>query len=542
VRLDWRSKTGAGMDSRRAPVNRADPVELEVFRHLLSAVAEEMGARLMRSAFSPNIKERRDFSCALLDAGGALLAQAAHIPVHLGSMPMSAAAILAKFPGAEMTPGQVFIVNDPYEGGTHLPDITVLMPVILRGEAAPRFFVANRAHHADVGGKSPGSMPLSRHIDEEGIRIAPSLLDDALVSAICDASRTPGERRGDLQAQLASLGAGAERMAEICASYGSAHVSEMGSELVTYSERIMRTVIAEMPDGEYRATDYLDNDGLGTDNLEISCTVSIEGDTAKLDFSESAPQAAGPVNAVRAITHSAVNYVFRCLAPPELPTNAGVMHPLTVVTRPGSVVDAVFPAPVAAGNVETSQRIVDVVLRSLSQAVDWLPAASQGTMNNLAIGGTARDGAGQFSYYETTGGGCGASGLGAGASAVHSHMTNTLNTPVEALEHAYPLRVAEYRIRRGSGGRGRHHGGDGIVRRIEAETACEAVLLTERRVHEPYGLAGGGDGAHGVNTLIRADGGREQLPSKCTFRLEPGDQLAIETPGGGGWGSEDDRS
>ncbi len=511
-------------------------VELEVFKNLFAAVAEEMGVRLMRSACSPNIKERRDYSCALFDAEGEMIAQAAHIPVHLGSTPMSVAAAIEVIGREAMVPGDRIVLNDPFMGGTHLPDITLVAPCFVGGEARPRFFVANRAHHADVGGISPGSMPLSTHIDEEGVRIAPRRLDAEAVAWICAHSRTPDERRGDLQAQLAAAALGVERLEELCARYGPEVVSERAAQLQDYTERVVRAMIAEMPDGVWRFGDVLDGDGIDATDIAIDCRLEIRGDRAWVDFSGSSDMVRGPVNAVRAITVSAVSYAFRCLAPSDLPSNGGVMRPIEVITRPGSVVDAVWPAAVAAGNVETSQRLVDVLFGALAQALPGrVPAASCGSMNNITVGGVDPRTGAAFAYYETLAGGAGASPEVDGANAVHTHMTNTLNTPVEALEHAYPFRVSAYRVRSGSGGDGARRGGEGLERVYAFEGAAQVTLLTDRRVHAPYGLAGGGPGGLGRNVLRR--GGQERaLPGKVTLEVEAGDVLEIATPGGGGWG------
>jgi len=520
------------------PVLPANAVELEVFRHLFASVAEEMGVRLMRSAYSPNIKERRDFSCAVFDAAGQLLAQAAHIPVHLGAMPLSVHAVLERFPAAAMDPADVFVLNDPFTGGTHLPDVTVVAPCLLPDEDQPRFLVANRAHHADIGGISPGSMPLSRSIDEEGLRIPPQRLDEAAIQRICAASRTPAERRGDLLAQRAALAVGRQRLAELCGKHGPRLVSQRGIELLDYTERLVRGIIAGVPDGRYEFSDVLDDDGLGAGDISISCRLTISGSDATADFSASAPQVRGPVNATRAITVSAVNYAVRCLAPADMPSNGGVMRPVTVVTRPGTVVDAQRPAAVAAGNVETSQRIVDVLLGALAQALPArIPAASSGTMNNVSIGGREETRGVAYAYYETIGGGAGGGPHLSGASAVHTHMTNTLNTPVEAVEHAYPLRIEAYRIRRDTGGAGLHVGGDGIERSYVFDQPAEVTLLTERRIRRPYGLAGGEDGAPGLNVLVLPDGTRRALPGKCRIEVKPGQRLILATPGGGGWGT-----
>lgn len=529
-----------------------DPIELEVFRHLFAAVAEEMGERLMRSAYSPNIKERRDFSCALFDSTGEMLAQAAHIPVHLGSTPMAVAAVIDSFglqkKGSDpfkkrgQTPfsGEVYVLNDPYTGGTHLPDITVVRPLVLPGHESSSFFLANRAHHADVGGISPGSLPIAKHIDDEGLRITPRVLDDDTIDWIANASRTPDERRGDLRAQLAALHAGAERLRAMAERYGIDTLAQRGRDLVGYTERIVGRLIADLPDGDYSFEDVLDDDGMGTADIAVRCTLRIIGDRAVVDFTKSADQVTGPVNAVRAIAVSAVNYCFRCLLPADLPSNGGVMRPIEVVTRPGSVIDAQYPAPVAGGNVETSQRLVDVVFGALAQVLpDRVPAASCGSMNNLTIGGIdPRPGMHDrpFAYYETLAGGAGASPTSSGGSAVHTHMTNTLNTPVEAFEHAYPARIMRYAMRQGSGGAGQYAGGDGIIRAYQFDAPVTATLLTERRRSRPYGLNGGESGQAGHNTLTDSEGHTTDLPAKASIEVHPGQTLTIETPGGGGFG------
>lgn len=517
-----------------------DAVELEVFKHLFAAIAEEMGVRLMRSAYSANIKERRDFSCALFDARGEMVAQAAHIPVHLGSAPLSVQAVIGRFAPKAMTPDDVFVVNDPFAGGTHLPDVTLVSPVFVAGQAAPRFFIANRAHHADVGGATAGSLPISTSIDEEGIRVPPSRLDEATAERFCAASRTPEERRGDLLAQRAALHVGRQRLTSLCAAHGPERIEQCAEALQQYTARCIRRLIESLPDGAYACEDVLDDDGHGREDIAIRCTLRIAGDRAEVDLRESDDQVAGPVNAVRAIALSAVMYVFRCLAPAEIPSNSGVLRPVTLHTREGSVVDARPPAAVAGGNVETSQRIVDVVLGALAQACpERVPAASCGSMNNVTIGGRKRAADGEdaaFAYYETLGGGAGAGPTADGGTALHTHMTNTRNTPVEAIEHGHPFRVEAYRVRHGSGGAGRHRGGDGLVRRYVFDAPAEVTLLTERRRHGPYGLQGGEPGAVGVNRLIRADGTTHELPGKCTRHVEAGDVLEIATPGGGGWG------
>jgi N-methylhydantoinase B len=502
-----------------------DPIELEVFRHLFAAIAEEMGQRLMRSAYSPNIKERRDFSCALFDQQGDMIAQAAHIPVHLGSAPLSVQACVAAFDA--ITDGDRFILNDPFAGGTHLPDITVVAACVIDGR---RFFVASRAHHADVGGKTPGSLPIGTHIDDEGYRLGPTRVTEAVLDDICRASRTPDERRGDLQAQLAAVRCGVDRLRDLCGRHGAEAVAGFGEALQRYTERRIRAIIQSVPDGTYRFEDVLDDDGHDRRDIAIRCALTIAGDAAAVDLSGSDDQTPGPVNAVRAITMSAVMYVLRCLGPADLPSNSGVLRPVKIVTRPGSVVDALYPAAVAGGNVETSQRIVDVLLGALAHALPGvIPAASCGSMNNLLIGG--RD----FAYYETIAGGAGAGPRHDGESAIHTHMTNTLNTPVEAIEHAYPFRVERYAIRDGSGGRGRHRGGDGVIRTYLLDTPAEVTMLTERRQQAPYGLQGGLPAAPGRNRITTPNGDTRELPAKSTFDAPAGTRITIETPGGGGW-------
>ncbi len=534
-----------------------DPIRLEIFKHLFAAIAEEMGGVLRKASYSPNIKERRDFSCAVFDARARMIAQAAHIPVHLGSMPLSVQAAVGKFAG-DLQPGDVVMLNDPFQGGTHLPDITLVSPVYLPlprpspdgrgGKTEVIGFVASRAHHADVGGMSPGSMPVGREIFQEGLVIPPIRLvrggrtDPAVLDLVLANVRTPRERSGDLSAQLAANRRGAERLAEMAAHYGPAEVSEAMDQLLAYTERMTRRLLASLPDGEYAFTDFLDDDGIRSDPIPIAVKVTIRGRSARVDFTGSAPQQAGSVNAVYAITLSAVYYVFRCLLGLDVPNNSGCLAPIEVVAPPGSVVNALPPAPVAGGNVETSQRIVDVLLGALARACpEKIPAASQGTMNNVTIGsGTltpnpSPEGRRVFTYYETIGGGMGAGPAADGPSAVHSHMTNTLNTPAEALEYAYPLRVLRYEIRRGSGGEGKFRGGDGIRRDVQVLAGCQATLLTDRRRRPPYGLDGGSPGQAGENALIR-DGKEIPLPGKGTVELEAGDVLSIRTPGGGGYG------
>ena len=526
---------------------QVDPIQLEVFKHRFAAIAEEMGAVLRKASYSPNIKERRDFSCALFNAARQMVAQAAHIPVHLGSMPLSVEAAVREFP--DLAPGDIVIVNDPFRGGTHLPDITMISPVfrdVTTRNAPPLLlgFVASRAHHADIGGMTPGSMPVAREIFQEGLIIPPIKLaaageiNHAAWNLLLANVRTSEERSGDLWAQIAANRRGETRLQELVATHGPESVNGYMAALLDYTERMTRRLLARIPDGEYRFTDFLDSDGVGKEPVRISVAIRIRGDRAVVDFSGSAPQQRGSVNAVYAITLSAVYYVFRCLIGLDVPNNAGCLAPIEVIAPLGSVVNAQHPAPVAGGNVETSQRIVDVLLGALSQALpDKVPAASQGTMNNVTIGGSGEKG--RFAYYETIGGGTGALPDRDGVSAIHSHMTNTLNTPAEAMEYAYPLRVLRYEVRRGSGGAGKFRGGDGIIRDVQALSEAQVTLLSERRSRAPYGLKGGGSGQPGENLILR-DGNEIPLPGKGTFDLYPGDVLSIRTPGGGGYGDSPD--
>ncbi len=517
-----------------------DPIRLEVLKNRFNSLTEEMGAVLMRTSFSPNIKERRDFSCALFDGAGEMIAQAAHIPVHLGSMPLSVAAAVRY---GDLAPGDMILLNDPYHGGTHLPDITLVTPVFIEGDL-PAFFLANRAHHADVGGMSAGSLPLSTEIFQEGIRIPPvrivrdGELDKDLLALVLANVRTPVEREGDLNAQIAANRVGERRLREVISLYGLAETERYCQALLDYGEKLMREVLVGIPDGCYRFEDVLDDDGAGSGPIPIRCALTVLGEEAVVDFSASAGQVTGCLNAVRAITLSAMFYVFRLLAPGEMPGNAGAMRPVSLKTRPGTVVDCVFPAAVAGGNVETSQRIVDVLLGALAVALpERIPAASGGSMNNLTIGGVDPRHDRLFAYYETIAGGAGGGPDGAGASGIQTHMTNTLNTPVEALEHAYPLTVRRYALRPASGGAGRHAGGDGVVKELELQADARVTLISERRTHAPYGLVGGHPGMPGRNALLR-DGECRELPGKFSLQGKKGDVLIIETPGGGGWGNK----
>jgi N-methylhydantoinase B len=516
-----------------------DPTTLEIYRALYTSVAEEMGIALRRTAFSPNIKERRDYSCAVFDRSGRVIAQGDHMPVHLGSMPMAVAAALSRI---ELEPGDVVALNDPFAGGTHLPDVTLVSAVTTENGQPALFYVANRAHHADIGGASPGSMGLATDVYGEGLRIPPVRLvrrgavNAEMMRLLLANVRGAAERSADFEAQIGSLKTGAIRLLEIVERRGAREAEAYAAHLIAYSARLMRRAISLIPDGRYTAEDALDNDGITSNEVRIRVSIRVRQERACVDFAGSAPQVAGALNAVEAITVSAVSYVFRCLVGRDVPASAGLMEPIEVVAPPGTIVNAVHPASVAGGNVETSQRIVDVLLKALHQALpDRIPAASQGTMNNLTIGGIDSRTGKEFAYYETIAGGMGARPTAAGMSAVHTHMTNSLNTPAEALEYAYPLRVRAYRIRKDSGGKGRQRGGDGVVREIETLAPAHMSLLADRRRLAPYGLDGGEDGSCGRDQVIR-HGRALAIASKGSLQLEAGDRVRIETPGGGGYG------
>lgn len=514
-------------------MSRVDSIELEFFRQLLVSIPEEMGVVLRKTAFSANIKERRDYSCALYDGRGRTIAMGDHMPVHLGAMPLSVQAAISAF---DLGPGDVAILNDPFRGGTHLPDITAVSAVFVRGRRRPAFYVATRAHHADVGGMSPGSMPLAEEIYQEGLRLPPILLvrrgqiDGDLLRLILANVRTPDERQGDLLAQWAAMRRGAERLQEAAGKYGLPRLDRNITALQQYSERMMRAALRRIPAGTYRFEDCLDDDGLGSGPIPIRVSITFRNGTAAVDFTGSAAQAAGPVNANAAVTLSATLYVFRCLLAEDVPATAGLLRPIRIVAPEGTVVNALPPAAMAAGNVETSQRITDVLLGALAQAVPGrIPAASSGTMNNLSFGGRG------FAYYETVAGGMGASAVHSGQSGVHTHMTNSWNTPVEAFEHLFPVRILEYRLRRGSGGAGERRGGDGLVREFEFLVPADVTVLADRRARGPWGLHGGAAGAPGRTLLIRG-GKTEVLPGKTRRTFRAGDRLRLETPGGGGYG------
>ncbi|PSP83827.1 5-oxoprolinase [Halobacteriales archaeon QS_6_64_34] len=507
-----------------------DAIELEILRNQLESVAEEMGEVLVRGAFSPNITERRDCSTALFDAEGQLVAQAEHIPVHLGAMPEAVDAVLDRKP----EPGDVFVLNDPFAGGTHLPDVTLVSPIVPEDRIVG--YAVSRAHHADVGGTAPGSMPAgARDIQQEGLRIPPTRLVaggervDAVWDLIAANVRNPAQRRADLRAQLGANERGAERVGELLDDHGDRLLAAFDA-VRDYSRKRVAAELADFPDGSYTATDRLEGDGITDADIPIEVTVTVDGDRLSVDFSGTAPQVAGNVNAPLSVAKSAVYFAVRSVTDPDVPPNAGCYDPIDVHAPAGTLLNPEPPAAVVGGNVETSQRVADVVFRALAQAVpDRVPAAGQGTMNNLVVGGAG------FSYYETIGGGMGASSGVDGPSGVQVGTTNTLNTPVEALEVAYPLRVETYSLRRDSGGAGRHSGGDGLVRELTVETDATVSLLTERRRHAPWGLAGGSAGTCGRNLI---DG--EPVPAKVTREVEAGTTVRVETPGGGGYGDSEE--
>ena len=524
---------------------RPDPVRLDVFHHLFASIGEEMGATLMRSAFSPNIRERRDFSCALFDRQGRMIGQASHLPVHLGSTPMSVAAAIEH---VTMERGDAVLLNDPYAGGTHLPDLTLVSPVFLSRRGGPDFYVANPAPHADVGGASPGSMAPQADVHGEGLRIPPvrivrgGELDPAVMALVLANMRVPMEREADLLAQWSTNKVGERRLRELADEQGRAQVEARAGELMDWTERLTRALLAELPDGEWSFEDQLE----GADGL-LRLRLRIEGDRASFDFRASDARPGCALNTTRAVTLSAVFYVLRTLLPADTPSNDGVLRPVEVWTQPGTLVDARYPSGVAAGNVETSQRLVDVLLGALARvAPERVPAASAGTMSNLTFGGggpeTARD---AFVYYETLGGGAGAGPEGPGAHALQTHMTNTRNTPIEAFEATYPVRVRALGVRRGSGGTGRHAGGDGLEKELEFLEPVQVAWVAERQRTGPWGLAGGADGAAG-GAFVREPGEARWRPfaelageGSGSRQLPAGTRMRLATPGGGGYGTPD---
>ncbi|MFQ5487306.1 MAG: hydantoinase B/oxoprolinase family protein [Gammaproteobacteria bacterium] len=506
-------------------------IELGIFASRISAICDEMGAVLQRAALSPNIKDRLDFSCAVFDAEGALCAQAAHIPVHLGSMAYAMRDIVGRL---RWRPGDMVIVNDPYLGGTHLPDVTLIAPLHVNNELVG--FVVNRAHHADIGAATPGSMPLSRSLEEEGVVIPPrhlireGCLDERLLASITGRTRNAAQCYGDYAAQISANRCGLHRLQGLVAAMGTSAYKEALDVLYDYGARLARQGLAAIPDGVYEFADVMDDDGTGLQDIPLRVALRVHQGAIEVDFTGTAPQVPGNVNCPLSVAAAAVYYVFRCLMPAQTPACAGSFSAISVHAPQGCLLNACRPAAVAAGNVETSSRVVDVVLGALAQALpEQIPAASHGSMNNVAMGG--RTAGGNWDYYETLGGGMGAGPRGGGLSAAHTHMTNTLNTPLESAEMHFPLRIRRYAIRRGSGGTGRRRGGDGLVREYEFLAPATVTLLTERRRHAPWGLAGGASGLPGRNRL----NGRV-LPPKTVFEARPGDRLVVETPGGGGWG------
>jgi len=521
-------------DAPSAGAPAFDSLDLAVTSHAFAMIAEEMGSTLERGALSPNIRERRDASSALFDAAGEMIAQAAHIPVHLGAMPEAVRAVRARTP----RPGDLFLLNDPYHGGSHLPDLTMVEAIDVGGRVGG--FAVVRAHHADVGGMSPGSMPQgATELVQEGIIVPPVRLaragegfDEELLALLLANVRTPAERLGDLRAQRAACGVGAEGWRTLCARDGDERLGEAARALLDYTERRARARVARLAGREGRACDALEGDGISEAEVAVAVRASVAPDgRLRLDFTGTAPRVRGNVNCPLAVTRAAAVFVLRTLLDDDVPTNGGIARAIELVVPADCAVNARWPSAVAAGNVEMSQRVTDTILAALADAGLDVPAQGQGTMNNVTFGGEG------WTFYETLGGGQGASARGPGPSAVHVGMSNTRNTPIEALEHAYPIRIDEYAVRRGSGGRGAHAGGDGVVRRYRVLAPCTATLLTERRRRAPAGAAGGDNGAAGRNLL----NGRE-LPAKCRVELMPGDVLTIETPGGGGWGEEISRA
>lgn len=516
------------------------PFELEIYQNILSSIAEEMGVVLIRAGFSPNIKERRDLSCAIFQSNGDMIAQAAHIPIHLASMSFAVRAVIDM---PEIDEGDILILNDPFRGGTHLPDITCIMPVFHKKKL--EFFVASRAHHADIGGLTPGSMPLSTCIEEEGILIQPSKLykkrklNKKLFNEILTSTRDPEEREGDFNAQVGALELGEKRLLETIEKYSLKKVKQAGSELLNYSEKIMKEVIKEIPNGVYEFEDCLDNDGVGTNKIPIKAKITIKGSKAVVDLRGSSVQIKGNLNTPFSVTTAAVIYVFQCLAPSSMPLNSGPLRVVEIIVDNNSILNAKYPAAVVGGNVETSQRVVDVMFGALSKAVPkMVPAASAGSMSNFTFGGVNPKTGNDFAYYETIAGGMGGRFGMDGVSAVQTHMTNTLNTPIESLERELPVMLNSYSIRKNSGGKGKYSGGNSIVREYKFLSEATVSMITERRKFAPYGLEGGKVGKKGKNTLIRK-GNNSKIAPKASFKVEKGDSIRIETPAGGGWGKPD---
>ncbi len=508
-----------------------DAIQLSLFANRIAAICDEMGAVLRRAAFSPNIRDRLDYSCAVFDVEGQLCAQAAHIPVHLGSMAYAMSGLVNE---RSWTHGDMLLLNDPFQGGTHLPDVTLIAPVFVRGQCVG--FVVNRAHHADIGAESPGSMPIAGTLDEEGLRIPPVLLveggavNEQVLDDIIACTHNAAITRGDFSAQISANRTGVRRITELVEVMGTEAYAVALRELNEYGERMARQALEQLPDGRYRFTDYLDDDGLGTRDIRLCVELLIQGSSVNVDFSGTASQVAGNINCPVPVVAAAVFYVFRCLMDERTPACSGSFRPVCLQVPEGCLLNARYPAAVAAGNVETSSRVVDLLLGALSEAVpDLIPAASQGSMNNLAMG--ARGAGGSWDYYETVGGGMGAGPHGGGLDAVQTHMTNTLNTPVEVVESMFPLRICRYRIRRGSGGVGRRNGGNGLLREYRFLSPAQVTLITERRERAPWGLAGGAAGKPGRNELNGT-----VVAAKTALDVDAGDHLLIRTPGGGGFG------
>lgn len=513
------------------------PIELSILISRVESICREMGVVLRKAAFSPNIKDRLDFSCALFDNNGELFAQAAHIPVHLGSMAYAMSGIVADL---NWNPGDLLALNDPFLGGTHLPDVTLISPLFHQGRLIA--FVANRAHHANIGAKSPGSMPVSRSLEEEGMLIPPTFLMrggislehemEKLASIDNSENYSEGTIFGDFSAQISANRVGLQRLNNLLKTTGQESFEAGIEEINNYGERLARASLSKIPAGKYSFADVMDDDGCGNKDIVIAVCIKVASNSVEVDFSGSSLQVEGNINCPISVAAAAVFYVFRCLLPDYAPACAGTFRCIKIHAAKGSLINARRPAAVAAGNVETSMRIVDVVLGALVQAIpDKIPAAGQGTMNNVAMGSRMEEGF--WDYYETVAGGTGAHASGTGLSAVQSHMTNTLNTPIESVEMHYPLRIRRYQIREGSGGSGFHRGGDGLIREFEFLAATDVTLLTERRTHSPWGLAGGDSGQAGVNLL-----NDQPIPGKCQFTVRVGDRLTIISPGGGGWRSQ----
>lgn len=509
-----------------------NPIELKLFSSRVAAICDEMGVVLRRTAFSPNIKDRLDFSCALFGAKGELFAQAAHIPVHLGSMAFAMGAIVEQ---RDWCPGDMVVLNDPFMGGTHLPDVTLIAPVYQQPAGLLIGFVANRAHHANIGCDTPGSMPLSTRLEQEGVIIPPTLLIHAGTlqqHTIALPDMQGDELTGDFAAQVGANRVGVTRLQLLVSKMGRASYAQGMEQLNAYADRLTAQVIAELRVGQYQFEDFLDDDGCGNSPIKLAVTLTIDAESIELDLTDSSMQVPGNLNCPESVVAAAAYYCFRCLMPAEAPACEGLFRRIRISTREGSIVNARYPAAVAAGNVETSTRLVDLVFGALAQAMpEKIPAASQGTMNNVAMGCIDEATGARWDYYETVAGGVGGGPNQPGLDAVHSHMTNTLNTPIESLEMHYPLRVRQYSIRRGSGGKGKHRGGDGVRREYEFLAPAQISLLSERRLISPWGLAGGADGARGKNSLNGTE-----LPGKCSLSVTAGDRLLIQTPGGGGWG------